>query len=132
MGSIFTGIGDIFGVLFSPIHTVFQYVFFLPVFNILMLIYQGVHSFGLSIILLTLLIRGSLFPLTRKQLASSRKMQELAPKLKQLQAQHRGDSQGMMAAQQALYKEHGVSMYGGCLPLVIQMPFLYALYYSFY
>ncbi len=132
MGSIFTGIGDFFGVLFSPIHTVFQYVFFLPVFNILMLIYQGVHSFGLSIILLTLLIRGSLYPLTRKQLASSRKMQELAPKLKQLQAQYRGDSQGMMAAQQALYKEHGVSMYGGCLPLLIQMPFLYALYYSFY
>ena len=132
MGSFFTGIGDLLGVLFSPIHTVFQYVFFMPVFNILMLIYQGVHSFGLSIILLTLLIRGSLFPLTRKQLASSRKMQELAPKIKQLQAQYRGDSPGMMAAQQALYKEHGVSMYGGCLPLLIQMPFLYALYYSFY
>jgi YidC/Oxa1 family membrane protein insertase len=132
VGSIFTGIGDLFGMLFEPIHTVFQYVFFLPVFNILMLIYQGVHSFGLSIILLTLLIRGSLFPLTRKQLASSRKMQELAPKIKQLQAQYRGDPQGLMAAQQALYKENGVSMYGGCLPLLIQMPFLYALYYSFY
>ncbi|HEU0028572.1 MAG TPA: membrane protein insertase YidC [Ktedonobacterales bacterium] len=131
MESLFSGIGDMFGVLFAPIHTVFQYVFFLPVFNILMLIYQGVHSFGLSIILLTLLIRGSLYPLTRKQLASSRKMQELAPKLKQLQAQYRGDTQGMVAAQQALYKEHGVSMYGGCLPLLIQMPFLYALYYSF-
>ncbi len=132
MGSFFTGIGDLLGTLFSPIHTVFQYVFFLPVFNVLMLIYQGVHSFGLSIILLTLLIRGSLYPLTRKQLASSRKMQELAPRLKQLQAQYRGDPQGMMAAQQALYKENGVSMYGGCLPLLIQMPFLYALYYSFY
>lgn len=132
MGSFFTGIGDLLGMLFSPIHTVFQYVFFLPVFNVLMLIYQGVHSFGLSIILLTLLIRGSLFPLTRKQLASSRKMQELAPKLKQIQAQYRGDTQGMVAAQQALYKENGVSMYGGCLPLLIQMPFLYALYYSFY
>src|SRR5512146_2263630 len=69
VGSIFTEIGNLLGTLFSPIHTVFQYVFFLPVFNILMLIYQGVHSFGLSIILLTLLIRGSLYPLTRKQLA---------------------------------------------------------------
>lgn len=132
MGAFFSGIGDIFGVLFSPIHTVFQYLFFQPVFNILMLIYQGVHSFGFAIILLTLLIRGALFPLTRKQLASSRRMQELAPKLKQIQAQYRGDNQGMVAAQQALYKEHGVSMYGGCLPLLIQMPFLYALYYSFY
>jgi YidC/Oxa1 family membrane protein insertase len=129
--SLFSGVGDLLGMLFSPIHTVFQYVFLLPVFNIWMLIYQGVHSFGLSIILLTLLIRGSLYPLTRKQLASSRKMQELAPKLKELQKKHRGDTQGMVAAQQALYKEHGVSMYGGCLPLLIQMPFLYALYYSF-
>ncbi len=132
MGSFFTGIGDFFGILFSPIHTVFQYLFFQPVFNVLMLIYQGVHSFGFSIILLTLLIRGSLFPLTRKQLASSRKMQALAPRIKQLQAQYRGDTQGFVAAQQALYKENNVSMYGGCLPLLIQMPFLYALYYSFY
>jgi YidC/Oxa1 family membrane protein insertase len=132
VGALFSAIGSFFGVLFSPITTVFHYVFFLPVFNILMLIYQGVHSFGLSIILLTLLIRGALFPLTRKQLASSRKMQELAPKVKALQAQYRGDNAGFVAAQQALYKENGVSMYGGCLPLLIQLPFLYALYYSFY
>ena len=131
-GSLFGGIGAFFGTVFTPVTFLFHYVFFQPVFNVLMLIFQGVHSFGVSIILLTLLIRGSLYPLTRKQLASSRKMQELAPKLKALQAQHRGDNAGMMAAQQALYKEHGVSMYGGCLPLLIQMPFLYALYYSFY
>ncbi|HEX9038140.1 MAG TPA: YidC/Oxa1 family membrane protein insertase [Ktedonobacterales bacterium] len=129
---LFSAIGGFFGVIFSPVTLVFHYVFFLPVFNILMLIYQGVHSFGISIILLTLLIRGSLFPLTRRQIASSRKMQELTPKINALRAQYRGDNAGLMAAQQALYKEHGVSMYGGCLPLLVQMPFLYALYYSFY
>ncbi len=131
MGSIFSGLGSIFGTLFAPIGTVFHYVFFEPVFNILILIYHGVGSFAFAIILLTLLIRGALFPLTRRQLSSTRKMQELQPKLKALQAQHRGDPQAAMAAQQALYKEHGVSMYGGCLPLVIQMPFLYSLFYSF-
>lgn len=131
MSSIFSGFGSFFGTLFSPIGTVFHYLFFLPVFNILILIYHGVGSFALAIVLLTLLIRGALFPLTRRQLASTRKMQELQPKLKQLQAQHRGDPQAAMAAQQALYKEHGVSMYGGCLPLVIQMPFLYSLFYAF-
>ncbi|HZC04149.1 MAG TPA: membrane protein insertase YidC [Ktedonobacterales bacterium] len=131
MGSAFSGLGSFFGTLFSPITTVFHWVFFLPVFNILILIYHGVGNFALAIILLTLLIRGALFPLTRRQLASTRKMQELQPRLKALQAQHRGDPQAAMAAQQALYKEHGVSMYGGCLPLVIQMPFLYALFYSF-
>src|SRR5487761_1397835 len=131
VSSIFSGFGSFFGTLFSPIGTVFHYLFFLPVFNILILIYHGVGSFALAIVLLTLLIRGALFPLTRRQLASTRKMQELQPKLKQLQAQHRGDPQAAMAAQQALYKEHGVSMYGGCLPLVIQMPFLYSLFYAF-
>ncbi len=131
MGSAFSGLGSFFGTLFSPITTVFHWVFFLPVFNILILIYQGVGNFALAIILLTLLIRGALFPLTRRQLSSTRKMQELQPRLKEIQAKHRGDPQATMAAQQALYKEHGVSMYGGCLPLVIQMPFLYALFYSF-
>lgn len=131
MGSIFAGFGSFFGTLFSPIGTVFHYVFFEPVYNILILIYHGVGSFALAIVLLTLLIRGALFPLTRRQLASTRKMQELQPKLKAIQAQHRGDPQAAMAAQQALYKEHGVSMYGGCLPLLIQMPFLYSLFYAF-
>lgn len=131
MGSAFSGLGSFFGTLFSPITTVFHWVFFLPVFNVLILIYHGVGNFALAIVLLTLLIRGALFPLTRRQLSSTRKMQELQPRLKELQAKHRGDPQAAMAAQQALYKEHGVSMYGGCLPLLIQMPFLYALFYSF-
>ncbi len=130
MGSEFSGILSFFGSLFSPIHTLFDWVFYLPVFNILIVIFHLVNNFALAIVLLTLLIRFALYPLTRKQLASTRKMQELAPRLKQLQAQHRGDPQAAMAAQRELYKEHGVSMYGGCLPLLIQMPFLYALFYA--
>jgi len=129
--SIFSGLGAFFGTLFSPIGAVFHYVFFEPVYNILILIYHGVGSFALAIVLLTLLIRGALFPLTRRQLASTRKMQQLQPLLKEIQARNRGNPQAAMAEQQALYKEHGVSMYGGCLPLVIQMPFLYSLFYSF-
>ncbi len=129
--SILSGLGAIFGTLFSPIGTVFHYVFFEPVYNILILIYHGVGSFALAIVLLTLLIRGALFPLTRRQLSSTRKMQQLQPLLKEIQARNRGNPQAAMAEQQALYKEHGVSMYGGCLPLVIQMPFLYSLFYSF-
>lgn len=126
------GIGQLFGTLFAPIGTLFHIFFYQPVFNLLMLIYGGLGSFALSLLILTLLIRTALIPLTRKQLRSSREMQALAPKLNELKAQYRNDPQGMMAAQQALYKEHGVSPMAGCLPLLIQMPFLYALYYSFY
>lgn len=125
------GIGELFGTLLSPIGTLFHIFFYQPVFNLLMLIYGLLGSFALSVVVLTLLIRTALIPLTRKQLKSSREMQALAPKLNELKAQYRNDPQGMMAAQQALYKEHGVSPMAGCLPLLIQMPFLYALYYSF-
>lgn len=132
MGSLFAPLLSTLGTIFSPVHLVFQYVFYQPVFNVLMLVYAGVHSFALSIVILTLLIRSSLIPLTRRQLRSSKVMQELAPQLNELKAQYKDDPQGMMAAQQALYKEHGVSLYGGCLPLLVQLPFLYALYYSFF
>ncbi len=132
MGSLFAPLLNTLGVWFSPVHFVFQYVFYQPVFNVLMLVYAGVHSFALSIVILTLLIRGALIPLTRRQLRSSRVMQELAPQLNELRAQYKDRPQELMAAQQALYKEHGVSLYGGCLPLLVQLPFLYALYYSFF
>lgn len=125
------GIAQLFGALFSPIGTLFHIFFYQPVFNLLMLIYSVLGSFALSVVVMTLLIRSCLIPLTRKQLKSSREMQALAPKLNELKAQYRNDPQGMMAAQQALYKEHGVSPMAGCLPLLIQMPFLYAMYYSF-
>jgi len=132
VGNLFAPLLNTLGTLFSPVHFVFQYVFYQPVFNVLMLVYAGVHSFALAIVILTLLIRSSLIPLTRRQLRSSKVMQELAPQLNELRAQYKDNPQELMAAQQALYKEHGVSLYGGCLPLLVQLPFLYALYYSFF
>ncbi len=129
--------GNLLGTIFGPIGTIFNAVFFGPIYNILMLFYNVIHStgipgaLGLSIIMLTLLIRCCLIPLTRKQLKSSRAMQELAPQLNALKVQYRGDPQGLMKAQQDLYKEHGYSPVSGCLPLLIQMPFLYALFFSF-
>ena len=133
MGSI----GTFLGTLFGPIGTIFHAVCYEPIFNLLMLIYNGYHTivpgpaFGLAIITLTLAIRLALIPLTRRQLKSTQAMQALQPELKKLQAQYKNDPQRLMAEQQALYKQHGVSPASGCLPLLIQMPFLYALFYSF-
>ena len=125
------------GQILQPIGDLFHLLFYGPVFNVLMLIYHFTNgvwhggAFAISIVLLTLIIRASLIPLTRKQLKSSRAMQELQPKLAALKTQYRDNPQGLMAAQQAIYKEHGVSPVSGCLPLLIQMPFLYALFFSF-
>jgi YidC/Oxa1 family membrane protein insertase len=124
--------------LLQPIGDLFHTLFYEPIFNILMLIYHIVAqvwfggAFALAIIILTLLMRVALIPLVRRQLRSQRTMQELQPKLAQLKRQYAGDQAGMLAAQQALFKEHGYSPVSGCLPLLIQMPFLYALYYALF
>jgi YidC/Oxa1 family membrane protein insertase len=139
--NIFQPLLQFLGQIFGPIGTLFHNVIYLPIFNILMLLYGGVHflipsagfpSLAIAIFLLTVAVRLCLYPLTRKQLQSSRAMQALAPQIQELQRKHRNNPQELMAAQQALYREHGVSMYGGCLPLLVQMPFLYGLYFSLY
>ena len=86
------------------------------------------YTFGLAIILFTVVIRLATFPLNMQQIKSSKAMQELQPKLKVLQEKHKGDREKLAQEQMALYKEHGVNPLGGCLPMVVQMPIWFALY----
>ena len=96
--------------------------------------YGFVENYGWSIIILTFVINLALFPVRYKQMASMKKMSALQPKLKSIQDRYkrmkRDDprKQQMNSEVMALYKEHGVNPLGGCLPLVIQMPFLIAFY----
>lgn len=84
-------------------------------------------SFGLTIIVLTIVIRTVMFPLTRKQMNATKAMQDLQPKLAELQKKHGKDSQKLAQEQMRLYKESGVSMSGCLLPMLIQMPIWIAL-----
>jgi YidC/Oxa1 family membrane protein insertase len=86
------------------------------------------YTFGLAIILFTVVIRLATFPLNMQQIKSSKAMQELQPKLKALQEKHKGDREKLAQQQMALYKEHGVNPLGGCLPMIVQMPIWFALY----
>lgn len=86
------------------------------------------HSYGLAIIALTVVVRGVIFPLSMKQYQSMKAMQELQPKLKELQVKYKDNPQELNQAMMAFYQEHRVNPLGGCLPLLIQMPFLIALY----
>ena len=86
------------------------------------------HSYGAAIVLLTLVVRGAIFPLSMKQYANMRAMQELQPKLKEMQAKYKDNPQELNQAMMAFYSEHKVNPFGSCLPLLIQMPFLFALY----
>ena len=90
----------------------------------------GVPSFGIAIIIFTIIVRLILFPLSVTSLRSSRRMQLLSPRLKELQKQHKGDRQAMAQAQMELYKVHGVNPLMGCLPQLAQLPVLFALYWA--
>jgi YidC/Oxa1 family membrane protein insertase len=92
-------------------------------------IYSVVRDYGLSIILLTILVRIVLLPLTIKQTKSMREMQRIQPEVKRLQQKYKGDRQKMNTEMMALYKEHGVNPFGGCAPLLLQFPVLIALYW---
>lgn len=90
----------------------------------------GLDSYGLAIILVTILIRLLLYPLTRKQMESMKKMQAVQPKMKELQEKYGKDRNKLAEKQMELYREEGVNPAGGCLPLLIQMPILIAFYYA--
>jgi YidC/Oxa1 family membrane protein insertase len=84
---------------------------------------------GWSIVLLTVVIRAILLPLTVKQFHSMQKLQRLAPELKKLQAKYKDDKQRQQQEMMKLYQEHGVNPFASCLPLVAQLPVFISLYY---
>ena len=118
-----------FGTIFAPIENILHIV--LEALHSLTDM-AGVGSYGLSIILLTIIIKMILYPLTVKQVKSMKAMQELSPKMKKLQEKYKDNPQVMQQKVGALYKEAGVNPLAGCLPLIIQMPILMGMYYALY
>lgn len=93
----------------------------------------GFPSYALAIILLTIMIKMVLYPLSKKQMHSMVMMQKIAPEVKAIQDKYKGkDPQKMQQKIMELYKEHNVNPMAGCLPLLVQMPILIALYRALY
>ena len=90
----------------------------------------GFPSYGVAIILLTIVIKAILAPLTVKQIKSMKAMQELQPRMKAIQDKYKNDPQRMQQEIGNMYKEMGVNPLAGCLPLLVQMPFLIAIVYA--
>ncbi|WP_416175719.1 membrane protein insertase YidC [Clostridium sp.] len=88
-------------------------------------------SYGIAIILMTIIIRLLILPLGVKQIRSSLIMNKIQPEIKKLQDKYKKDPQKMQKEMMKLYKEKGASPFSGCLPLLIQWPILIALYYVF-
>jgi len=104
-------------------------VFFLPLFNLLVALFQiPFFDFALAIIVFTIIIRTILAPLFVRQIRSQKEMQRMQPLIREVQRKHKGNRQKVSEETMALYKEHGVNPAAGCLPVVLQLPILFALY----
>ena len=108
-------------------------IIYRPILNLLVLGYNYIpgHDVGVVIILVTILLRLILSPLFQKQIKSQQAMTALQPQLLEVQKKYADDREGRAKAMMELYKEHKVNPLGSCLPLLIQLPILFALYHVF-
>ena len=111
--------------------SVFSMIVFQPLYNALIIIYVIIPDLGITIIILTIIIRFLLMPLSKKSIASQKKMQEIQPELKKLQKKYKHDKALQGQKVMAFYKEKKINPASGCLPMVVQLIFLIALYRVF-
>lgn len=121
MMTLFKPITDFFTIIFDKIHH--------------LIISVGVTDPGwayvLAVIVLTVIIKTIILPFSIKSVKSTRKMQEFQPVIKKIQEKYKNDPQKANAEMMKVYKENNISMTGGCLPMLIPLPILMALYYTF-
>ncbi|MBI3468672.1 MAG: YidC/Oxa1 family insertase periplasmic-domain containing protein, partial [Planctomycetes bacterium] len=89
-----------------------------------------VFNYGIAIIMLTVLVRSCMFPLSRKQALNAQRMQELQPRIKEINEKHKGNAEARTKATQELFRKHNYNPFSGCLPMFIQLPIFIGLYRS--
>jgi YidC/Oxa1 family membrane protein insertase len=97
----------------------------------LTIFYRIIPNYGVAIILLTLLVKAIMFPLTKKSSEATLRMQSLAPRIKEIQEKYKDNPQKMNVEMSAFYKKEGYNPLSGCLPMLIQMPIFFAMYNLF-
>jgi YidC/Oxa1 family membrane protein insertase len=117
-----TSVANTSGFL-GPVETLLKWL--------LMLFYRVTPNYGVAIILLTLLVKVLMFPLTKKGSESTLRMQALSPRIKEIQEKHKDNPTKMNAEMAELYKKEGYNPLSGCLPMILQIPIFFAMYNLF-
>lgn len=114
--------------------TAFNVILYQPLLNILVLLYTYVpgHDFGVAVILLTIIVKLVFYPLGVKSIKSQKALSELQPKIKEIQTKYKDDKEQQTKEIMALYKKEKINPFSGCLPILIQLPVLIALYRVFW
>ncbi len=112
---------------------IFHTIFYQPLYNLLLFTYGNfpIRDFGIAVILVTIVVKLILYPFSLKSIKAQRSMLELQPKINQIKERTKNDKQAQAQELMALYKDHKVNPFSSCLPLIIQLPFLFALYRVF-
>jgi len=110
--------------------SLFDTLVYNPIYNLLIGTYNVIplHDFGIAIIIVTLIIKFLLIPLSRKQIESQKKMQELQPRIKEIQEKYKKDKEKQSRALMEFYKVNKTNPFSGCLPTIFQLVFLIAIY----
>jgi len=118
------------GILIQAFNT----ILYQPLFNALVLLYLYLpgHDFGIAVIVLTVIIRIILYPLMIKSIRSQKILSDLQPKVQEIQRKYKDDKEKQSKELMALYQKEKINPFGGCLPPLIQLPILIALYRVFW
>jgi len=112
----------------------FKVILYQPILNLLVWLYNILpgHDLGVAIIIVTILIRAILWPLSQKSVRSQKALQDLQPKLKAIQEKYKNDKQNQAAAMMAIYRENKINPFSSLLPILVQLPILIAVYQVFW
>lgn len=112
----------------------FNTIFYQPIFNLLVFLYNIIpgHDLGVAILLLTLIIRLILYPLSKSAIKSQKALQTIQPEIEALKEKYKNEKEKMGPELMALYKQRKINPFASCLPTLIQLPFLFAIYQVFY
>jgi len=106
----------------------YQIICYQPILNVLVFLYNNTADFGVAIILLTIIIKLALWPLSQKSIKSQTELQAIQPKIDELKKKYADNKAELGTATMNLYKEHHINPFASCLPLLIQLPFLFAVF----
>lgn len=111
----------------------FQTIFYQPVLNLIVFLYDIIpgNDLAIAIILFTIIIKLILLPLSRKSIKAQKALQDLQPKMEEIKQKYKDNKEEMSKAMLELYRENKVNPFGSCLPILIQLPFLWAVFRVF-
>lgn len=113
---------------------IFHTIFYQPIFNLLIFLYNIIpgKDFGVSIIVLTFIIRLVLYPLSKKSIQAQKALQDINPDIEEIKEKYKNEKEKMGPEIMALYKKKKINPFSSCLPVLVQLPVLFAIYQVFF